>query len=110
MPVMLILNPEMFEPPFTNAFDECFNVTNSSLLGNRFSEFEVVNYLLVGLSILLAGFDVIYSVLRLLLAGILLGLTVGLTLFFLIWVYVTYIRRWKLVILFFNDNECSGIW
>ncbi|RLV94128.1 hypothetical protein JA1_001956 [Spathaspora sp. JA1] len=60
-PLLLIINPDSFQPPFTNGFDEFFNVTTPSIMNNQYSDVIVVNYIIVILSILLAGLDIVYS-------------------------------------------------
>ncbi|KAL1572610.1 hypothetical protein V4U95_003085 [Candida albicans] len=49
-PILLIFNPDSFEPPFTNGFDEYFNVTSTALLG-QYSNSKAANYAIVALSI-----------------------------------------------------------
>ena len=90
-PILLILNPDSFEPPFTNGFDEYFNVTSTALLG-QYSNSKAANYAIVALSIVLAGLDIIYS------------------LFFGLWFVVTASRRWKLVVLLFQNNDYNVLY
>lgn len=111
-PLLLILNPDAFEPPFTNGFDEFFNVTTTttSIIHNQYSNIVIMNYMIVGFSILLAWLDIIYSILRLAISTIIVGMFMGSMLFFSIWFYVTVSRRWKVMILVIQNNEFFGIW
>ena len=79
-PILLILNPDSFEPPFTNGFDEYFNVTSTALLG-QYSNSKAANYAIVALSIVLAGLDIIYSIIRLSISTMLMGAFLGSLLF-----------------------------
>ena len=102
-PILLILNPDSFEPPFTNGFDEYFNVTSTALLG-QYSNSKAANYAIVALSIVLAGLDIIYSIIRLSISTMLMGAFLGL------WFVVTASRRWKLVVLLFQNNDYNVLY
>ncbi|EGW31525.1 uncharacterized protein SPAPADRAFT_140190 [Spathaspora passalidarum NRRL Y-27907] len=109
-PLLLIINPDSFQPPFTNGFDEYFNVTSPSIMNNQYSDVIVVNYMIVTLSILLAGLDIVYSIIRLSISTMIVGLFLGSMLFFSVWFLVTASRRWKVLVLMFQNNEFSGVW
>ena len=108
-PILLILNPDSFEPPFTNGFDEYFNVTSTALLG-QYSNSKAANYAIVALSIVLAGLDIIYSIIRLSISTMLMGAFLGRLLFFGLWFVVTASRRWKLVVLLFQNNDYNVLY
>ena len=108
-PILLILNPDSFEPPFTNGFDEYFNVTSTALLG-QYSNSKAANYAIVALSIVLAGLDLIYSIIRLSISTMLMGAFLGSLLFFGLWFVVTASRRWKLVVLLFQNNDYNVLY
>lgn len=108
-PILLILNPDSFEPPFTNGFDEYFNVTSTALLG-QYSNSKAANYAIVALSIVLAGLDIIYSIIRLSISTMLMGAFLGSLLFFGLWFVVTASRRWKLVVLLFQNNDYNVLY
>ena len=108
-PILLILNPDSFEPPFTNGFDEYFNVTSTALLG-QYSNSKAANYAIVALSIVLAGLDIIYSIIRLSISTMLMGAFLGSLLFFGLWFVVTASRRWKLVVLLFPNNDYNVLY
>ncbi|CAX42807.1 conserved hypothetical protein [Candida dubliniensis CD36] len=108
-PILLILNPDSFEPPFTNGFDEYFNVTSTALLG-QYSNSKAANYAIVALSIVLAGLDIVYSIIRLSISTMLMGAFFGSLLFFGLWFVVTASRRWKLVVLLFQNNDYNVLY
>ncbi|KGR10792.1 hypothetical protein MG5_02748 [Candida albicans P57072] len=108
-PILLILNPDSFEPPFTNGFDEYFNVTSTALLG-QYSNSKAANYAIVALSIVLAGLDIIYSIIRLSISTMLMGAFLASLLFFGLWFVVTASRRWKLVVLLFQNNDYNVLY
>lgn len=108
-PILLILNPDSFEPPFTNGFDEYFNVTSTALLG-QYSNSKAANYAIVALSIVLAGLDIIYSIIRLSISTMLMGAFLRSLLFFGLWFVVTASRRWKLVVLLFQNNDYNVLY
>ena len=108
-PILLILNPDSFEPPFTNGFDEYFNVTSTALLG-QYSNSKAANYAIVALSIVLAGLDIIYSIIRLSISTMLMGAFLGSLLFFGLWFVVSASRRWKLVVLLFQNNDYNVLY
>lgn len=108
-PILLILNPDSFEPPFTNGFDEYFNLTSTALLG-QYSNSKAANYAIVALSIVLAGLDIIYSIIRLSISTMLMGAFLGSLLFFGLWFVVTASRRWKLVVLLFQNNDYNVLY
>ena len=107
-PILLILNPDSFEPPFTNGFDEYFNVTSTALLG-QYSNSKAANYAIVALSIVLAGLDIIYSIIRLSISTMLMGAFLGVS-YFGLWFVVTASRRWKLVVLLFQNNDYNVLY
>mgnify|MGYP001069801350 FL=1 len=108
-PILLIFNPDSFEPPFTNGFDEYFNVTSTALLG-QYSNSKAANYAIVALSIVLAGLDIIYSIIRLSISTMLMGAFLASLLFFGLWFVVTASRRWKLVVLLFQNNDYNVLY
>ncbi|KAL6452788.1 hypothetical protein SBY92_000129 [Candida maltosa Xu316] len=108
-PFLVIAYPDSFEPPFTNTFNEYFNVSSTAII-NEYSSINIVNYSIISLSIFLAGLDIIYSIFRLLISTFLIGALVGSIVFFGLWFTVTATRRWKLIILMIQNNEFTGIW
>ncbi|EER33752.1 predicted protein [Candida tropicalis MYA-3404] len=108
-PILIIFNPDAFNPPFTGAFNEYFNVTTTSII-NNYSNASMINYAIIGLSILLAGLDVIYSIIRILISTIFIGVFIGSLVFFGLWFMVTAARRWKLIIILFQNNDFTGIY
>ncbi|KAG2734228.1 hypothetical protein G9P44_002234 [Scheffersomyces stipitis] len=111
LPVMLFLYPETFEPPFTNGFNEFFNVSSVDMITSKYDSNTVLaNCLVMLFGYVLAVLDIAYSALRLLVAGMMVGATLGLSLFFLFWVNVTFTRRWKFVLMYFQNLESCGLW
>ena len=108
-PILIIFNPDAFNPPFTSGFNEYFNVTTTAII-NEYSNVPIINYTIVGLSILLAGLDVVYSIVRILISTIFIGFFVGSLVFFALWFMVTATRRWKLIILLFQNNDFTEVW
>ena len=92
-----------------NGFDEYFNVTSTALLG-QYSNSKAANYAIVALSIVLAGLDIIYSIIRLSISTMLMGAFLGSLLFFGLWFVVTASRRWKLVVLLFQNNDYNVLY
>ncbi|RCK65834.1 hypothetical protein Cantr_01470 [Candida viswanathii] len=108
-PILIIFNPDAFNPPFTCAFNEYFNVTTTSII-NEYSSVPMINYAIISLSVLLAGLDVIYSIIRILISTVFIGVFVGSLVFFGLWFMVTVARRWKLIVLMFQNNDFTGVW
>lgn len=100
LPILLILDPDTFDPPFIDGFEEYTNATRANIGSSA----------ILAVLILLAAFDIVYSVIRLALAGLIMGVVMGVCGFFLIWFYVTFARRWKLVIKLFRGTNSNGVW
>lgn len=123
VPLLLVLDPESFEPPFTNALDEYltgklvsyssgYNVSTNLANANGFTVFSfhiVTGYLITFLQIVFGALDIIYSLLRLCLSAIFFGIFLSLFVFCFIWLGVTINRRWKLIALIIRNLEFENV-
>ncbi|KAK6462199.1 hypothetical protein DFJ63DRAFT_313342 [Scheffersomyces coipomensis] len=109
-PISVIIQPENFEPPFTNAFNTFFNITAES--GTNFvysgSKLPYLNIIISVFSVILAELDIIYCIIRLAIATGLILSFVGLAVFFMIWCYITLYRRWSLLITFVKSDKFNN--
>ena len=72
--------------------------------------YTIIEYGILLLSIVFAGFDILYSMLRLCISAVVIGGLVSVIGFCTIWLIVTLNRRWKLIAMIIRDNEFEGVW
>lgn len=114
-PLIVIIDPNLFDPPFSSCFDEYFNITGTSITPTF--NHTVPNYndkLVTLLGILVASLDIFYSIVRIFLAGIYTGIYMGLAFFgigvFGVLLYETINRRWKIVTTMLDLINLNFIW
>ena len=120
LPLLLVIDPDSFEPPFTNGLNEFFEMVNvtaiakSGLAVTSVSRddlyYTMMEYGVLLLSIVFAGFDILYSMLRLCMSAVVIGCLVSVLGFCTIWLIVTISRRWKLLSMVIRNNEFEGVW
>lgn len=70
----------------------------------------MIEYGILLLSVVFAGFDILYSMLRLCMSAVVIGGLVSVLAFCTIWLIVTLTRRWKLISMIIRNNEFEGVW
>lgn len=121
LPLLLVVDPDSFEPPFTNGlndFLEMVNLTtvtdleqlNIPVSSRDLIYYTMIEYSILLLSIVFAGFDILYSMLRLCMSAVVIGGLVSVLAFCTIWLIVTLTRRWKLISMIIRNNEFEGVW
>lgn len=90
-PIMIIVYPEMFNPPFINAINAVNNEVSDSNI-----------WLLVKL--ICCGLDIIYSMIRMVIASILSGMVMVSYVVLTIFLYVTLRRRWRILLEFMKND------
>lgn len=121
LPLLLVVDPDSFEPPFTNGlndFLEMVNLTtvtdleqlNIPVSSRDLIYYTMIEYSILLLSVVFAGFDILYSMLRLCMSAVVIGGLVSVLAFCTIWLIVTLTRRWKLISMIIRNNEFEGVW
>ena len=121
LPLLLVIDPDSFEPPFTNGLNDFLDMVNLTSIAdlqhlnitvsNKDLIYYTINeYGILLLSIVFAGFDILYSMLRLCISAVVIGGLVSVIGFCTIWLIVTLNRRWKLIAMIIRDNEFEGVW
>lgn len=121
LPLLLVVDPDSFEPPFTNGlndFLEMVNLTtvadlqqlNITVSSRDLIYYTMIEYGILLLSVVFAGFDILYSMLRLCMSAVVIGGLVSVLAFCTIWLIVTLTRRWKLISMIIRNNEFEGVW
>lgn len=121
LPLLLVVDPDSFEPPFTNGlndFLEMVNLTtvtdleqlNIPVSSRDLIYYTMIEYSILLLSVIFAGFDILYSMLRLCMSAVVIGGLVSVLAFCTIWLIVTLTRRWKLISMIIRNNEFEGVW
>ncbi|CAH2355439.1 hypothetical protein CLIB1423_26S00826 [[Candida] railenensis] len=90
-PFSIITSPDTYNPPFTNSLDVWYNVTDG--IPHHHEE----SWGFIGLAILFAGFDVLYSMFRLFAAGLIGGTMICVCMTAFLWIVVTLKYRWQML-------------
>lgn len=90
-PIMIIIHPEMFNPPFISAINSVYNEVPDSNI-----------WLLVKL--LCCGLDIVYSMIRMVVASMLSGMIMVSYVVLTIFLYVTLRRRWRVLVEFIKND------
>lgn len=117
LPLLLVLDPDSFEPPFTNGLNDFLEMANLTtvadlelLSGKDYVYYTIIEYAILLLSLVFAGFDILYSMLRLCMSAVFIGCLISVLGFCTIWLIVTITRRWKLISMIIRNNEFEGVW
>lgn len=121
LPLLLVVDPDSFEPPFTNGLNDFLEMVNLTTVADLqqlnipvssrdLIYYTMIEYGILLLSVVFAGFDILYSMLRLCMSAVVIGGLVSVLAFCTIWLIVTLTRRWKLISMIIRNNEFEGVW
>ena len=90
-PILIIIHPEMFNPPFINAM----NTVNDELTDSN---------IWLAIKLIGCGLDTVYSIIRMMVASLFSGMIMVNYVILTIFLYVTLRRRWRLVLEFMKND------